>query len=79
MPWIDQTAGSVDGAVFTIHPDKIPAGDTLLIPYEFAPTLPARPGGPDSLVTTSMLVRNVPGCVPSAADSVYTPAGIEVR
>jgi hypothetical protein len=71
-------AGSEDGAVFTIRPDKIPAGDTLLIPYEFVPSQPAQPGR-TALGLTSMLVPEVPACVPSNADSVYTPSGVEVR
>ena len=77
-PWIDHVDGLEAGAVFTIHPDRIPADDTLLIPYEFAPSHPAQPGRA-ALGFTSMLVREVPACVPSNADSVYTPSGVEVR
>lgn len=78
MPWLDHIVGSEDGVVFTIHPDKIPAGDTLLIPYEFDPTQPPNPNQP-VVGFTSMLVRDVPACMPSNADVVYTPDGVEVR
>jgi hypothetical protein len=77
-PWIDYVAGSGDGAVFTIHPDKIPAGDTLLIPYEFVPSHPTQ-ASRTPLGFTSMLVPEVPACVPSDADSVYTRTGVQVR
>jgi len=77
-PWIDYVAGSGDGAVVTIHPDKIPADDTLLIPYEFVPSHPTQ-ASRTALGFTSMLVPEVPACVPSDADSVYTRTGVEVR
>jgi hypothetical protein len=78
MPWLDHVFGSENGAVFTIHPDEIPAGDTLLIPYEFEPSQPPNPDQP-VLGVRSMLVRDVPACVPSNADVVYTSDGVAVR
>ena len=78
-PWIDQRSSSADGVAFTIRPDKIPAGDTLLIPYEFARTEPAPPGGADAALYGSLLVPDVPACVPSTGDAVYTPDGVGVR
>jgi hypothetical protein len=79
MPWIDQTYRWTDGVAFTIRPNRIPTGDTLLIPYEFARTEPAEPGGTDAALYGSMLVRDVPACFPGTADAVYTTNGVEVR
>lgn len=76
MPWLGHETELRDGAVFTIHPDKIPAGDTLLIPYELEPTQP-----PDrsDVGFQALLAPDVPACVPSAADSIYTSTGVVVR
>jgi len=79
MPWLDQTARWADGVAFTIRPDRIPAGDTLLIPYELVPTQPAQPAGVDGALRGSMLVQDVPACFPGPADAVYTTNGVEVR
>jgi hypothetical protein len=74
-PWITYDAGfqpstgtvftnssGIPNAVFTIRPDKIRAGDTLLIPYEFA-GFPATKTHPGALVYGSLLVATVPQCV----------------
>jgi hypothetical protein len=76
MPWLEHETDLQDGAVFTIHPDKIPAGDTLLVPYQFEPSQPA--DRPD-LGFQFLLVPEVPACVPSTADSIRTISGIQVR
>jgi hypothetical protein len=78
-PWLDQTSRWADGVAFTIRPDRIPAGDTLLIPYELGPRQPAQPAGVDGAVRGSMLVQDVPACFPGPADAVYTTNGVEVR
>jgi len=79
MPWLDQTDQPADGVAFTIRPDRIPAGDTLLIPYELGASQPAQPAGVDGAVRGSMLVQDVPACFPGPADAVYTTNGVEVR
>lgn len=65
QPWITVGTDGLRGGVFTIHPGKIPAGDTLLIPYDFVSTRGAGGGvGPDALTFRGQLVRTVPPCVP---------------
>jgi len=57
QPWISYGATNV---AFTLHPRQIPAGDTLVIPYDLrADVLPNSPVSPIS----HMLVREVPSCV----------------
>ncbi len=77
-PWVDPESSSADGTVFTVRPDKIPAGDTLLAPYEFVPDSsgPHRDG---ALGLSWLLVPVVPQCVPANGDSVLTPTGVRVR
>jgi hypothetical protein len=80
QPWITYGAGGVRGGVFTIHPQKIPAGDTLLVPYEFVPTqLPSGSAGLDALIYGGLLVPEVPPCVPTPEHSVYTEQGVRSR
>jgi hypothetical protein len=79
QPWLDQTSRWAGGVAFTIRPDKIPAGDTLLIPYEFTTPEPVRPGGVDAALYGSVLVRDVPDCFPGSGDVVYTPDRVGVR
>ena len=77
-PWVDPESSSTDGTVFTIHPDKIPAGDTLLAPYEFVPDASRHNSG-EVLGLSWLLVPVVPQCVPADADSVLTPTEVRVR
>jgi hypothetical protein len=65
QPWLTSGAAGLRGGVFTVHPGKIPAGDTLLIPYDFVSTRGAGGSvGPDALTFRAQLVRTVPPCVP---------------
>ncbi len=63
-PWIEPVSASTDRAVFTIHPDKIPDGDTQLITYHIEPTTGDPAGNEDLNDISSLLVPDVPTCVP---------------
>ncbi len=78
-PWIEhaqQSGMGDDVAVFTIHPDAIPAGDQLLILPQWA-----RPQGAiaDDALLSSLIVPALPQCVPSPQDSIRTRNGIQPR
>lgn len=61
----------------TIHPGKIPAGDTLLIPYEL---VRSEPGSADPPVSAGeMLVPHVPACVPTWAHTGFTDTTVRSR
>ena len=69
-PWIDELPD--ENALFTIHPDAMPAGDTLLIQYQFG-------DGPEAaqvswLATMPVLVTHVPSCIPSPVITGSTAA-----
>jgi hypothetical protein len=79
-PWIEHAEQSRTGddiSVFTIHPAAIPAGDQLLILPRWDRTQGATTD--DVLELRSLIVRALPPCVPSPADSIMTSNGIEPR
>lgn len=75
QPWINYSKDGTRSA-FVIHPDKIPAGDTLLISYSFTPT---QTNSAEALASRSMLVPRVPRCVETPEHIVYTPQGVHRR
>jgi hypothetical protein len=66
-----------NSANLTIHPGNIPAGDTMLIPYQFQPT---QSESTDPPVTAGvMLVPHVPPCVPTWAHTDFTDTTVRSR
>lgn len=63
-PWLivnDEKGSDARIRLFTIHPDRVPSGDTVLVMYSLSPHMPGVSGDP---MYSSMLVRRVPSCLP---------------
>ncbi len=75
-PWLTESEQPEPGdqrgtAIFTIHPELVPAGDQLLVMYTYLPTRqPNGTAGSDTLGFSSLPVLSLPGCVPAAEDQV---------
>jgi hypothetical protein len=69
MPWIDLHLDNKDPqvALYTIHPDQIPTGDSILIPFQYAPSVNGAGESAGAVLGTHVtLVTQVPDCVPAA-------------
>ncbi len=78
-PWIEPMSASTDRGLFTIHPDKIPDGDTQLITYHIEPTTGSPAGTEDLNDVSSFLVADVPACVPFGYDIDAVTGRVEPR
>jgi hypothetical protein len=83
QPWLsgNHSADRAKGTgIFTIHPDLIPAGDQLLVTYRYSNSVkPDASDGGEVLQISSLLVAEVPPCVPSSQDAVVSGNGIGSR
>jgi hypothetical protein len=62
--------------VFTIRPNAIPSGDQLLVLPQWLGTEGAKT---EALELRSLIVAELPRCVPSPEDSIMTRNGIQPR